>query len=82
MKSDDKDVFIDKVAALSVALFREHEDEVIELTQRIWMLEDKLFSMGAMNIAPCFCCGYNGAGYYQPNTHKCAERHHKLWKSA
>lgn len=26
--------------------------------------------------APCFICGYNGGGYFQPETHSCAERYH------
>ena len=25
---------------------------------------------------PCYRCGYNGAGYYQPRTHPCAARYH------
>lgn len=25
--------------------------------------------------APCYICGYNGAGYFQPGQHECA----KLW---
>ena len=45
---------------------------------RIKHLEDMLFALGAMEEAPCFCCGYNGAGYYQPETHACAKRHHRL----
>lgn len=45
---------------------------------RITKLEDMLFERGAMNEPPCFCCGYNGPGYYQPATHPCAERHHRL----
>lgn len=32
--------------------------------------------------APCFICGYNGAGYYQPDTHKCAEQYHAAMKEA
>ena len=45
---------------------------------RITKLEDMLFERGTMNEPPCFCCGYNGQGYYQPSTHPCAERHHRL----
>lgn len=41
-------------------------------------MEDRLFALGAMEEAPCFCCGYNGPGYYQPEQHACAARHHKL----
>ena len=37
---------------------------------------DMLFARGAMDQAPCFNCGYNGAGYYTPKTHACAARYH------
>ena len=47
---------------------------------KIRRLEDRLFKLGAMMEAPCFCCGYAGANYYQPSVHKCAERHHNLYK--
>jgi hypothetical protein len=46
--------------------------------QRIRALEDMLFRAGAMTVAPCFCCGYDGPGYYDPAKHPCAERHHFL----
>ena len=39
-------------------------------------LKELLFERGAMESAPCFACGYNGPGYYQPSSHPCAERHH------
>jgi len=26
--------------------------------------------------APCYLCGYNGPGYYQPGTHSCAAKYH------
>ena len=26
--------------------------------------------------APCYICGYNGPGYFQPATHKCAKQFH------
>lgn len=26
--------------------------------------------------APCYLCGYNGSGYFQPETHPCAARYH------
>lgn len=42
-------------------------------------LQDRLFVLGAMKEAPCFFCGYNGPGYFQPKTHPCAERHHRLY---
>jgi hypothetical protein len=50
-------------------------------TRKFSKYEDLLFKMGAMLEAPCFCCGYDGSGYFQSGTHKCAERHHKLYKT-
>jgi hypothetical protein len=51
------------------------------LNERIKVLEDALFSKGAMFDAPCFCCGYNGHNYFDPRIHGCALRHHALAKS-
>jgi hypothetical protein len=51
-----------------------------EYEKRIKYLEDELFKLGAMNKLPCFCCGYNGEGYYQPDKHPCVRRHDKLSK--
>ena len=48
------------------------------LAKRVEELEDRLFAAGAMEQAPCFCCGYNGPRYYQPDTHPCAKRHHEM----
>lgn len=42
--------------------------------------EDRLFALGEMENAPCFCCGYNGPGYYNMEQHPCAERHHRLFE--
>ena len=53
--------------------------ELYELSEeRAKELEDQLFTLGAMKNAPCFCCGYNGPGYFQPDQHPCAKRHHAL----
>lgn len=30
--------------------------------------------------APCFLCGYNGPGYYQPEQHPCAALYHEAMK--
>lgn len=27
--------------------------------------------------SPCYICGYNGAGYYQPDVHPCAKAFHE-----
>lgn len=56
------------------------DEKLAKLSRVVKRLEDRLFRLGAMNDPPCFCCGYNGPNYYQPDTHKCAERHHKLYK--
>jgi len=45
-----------------------NEDE-IERLRRL------LFERGAMADPPCFNCGYNVAGYFQPLMHSCALRH-------
>lgn len=46
------------------------------LRTEIERLRDLLFARGAMEEPPCFCCGYAGRGYYQPDQHPCAARHH------
>jgi hypothetical protein len=51
------------------------------VNKRIKKLENMLFERGAMTDPPCFCCGYNGPGYYNSDIHKCAKRHHRLCKS-
>jgi len=51
---------------------------IAEAATAVQNYEDMLFARGAMDEAPCFCCGYNGPGYYQPDTHPCAARHHRL----
>ncbi len=53
-------------------------DTIEALQARVAELEDELFKIGRMEESPCFCCGYNGANYFQPNIHKCAARHHAL----
>lgn len=54
-------------------------DTVKKLENYVEKLEDIAFSLGAMERAPCFVCGYNGHSYFQPNVHPCAERHHRLF---
>ena len=49
-----------------------------ELEAQKRRLEDILLVAGGMGHAPCFICGYNGPGYFQPLQHRCAARHHKL----
>lgn len=47
---------------------------------RVRKLEDMLFKKGAMFKSPCFCCGYAGPGYFQPDIHSCAKRHYDLYE--
>lgn len=32
--------------------------------------------------APCFLCGYNGPGYYQPEQHPCAALYHEAMEES
>lgn len=42
-------------------------------------LENRLFTAGAMESPPCFCCGCNdGPEYFNPHFHPCAQRHQEL----
>jgi cell division protein FtsB len=54
--------------------------ENAKLRAKATKYEEMLFALGAMDNPPCFCCGYNGSGYYQPDKHPCAERHHAARK--
>lgn len=49
-----------------------------DLKKLLVKLGDRLFALGEMDKAPCFFCGYNGPGYYNQDTHPCAERHYRL----
>lgn len=61
-------------------------DQLVKRNEQLEALvkayEDRLFRSRAMDTPPCFCCGYNGHGYYQPGTHPCAARHHAELDSA
>jgi hypothetical protein len=37
---------------------------------------DETFDRKRFEKAPCYICGYNGAGYYQPGLHRCAAQYH------
>ena len=45
---------------------------------RCMKFEEMLFALGAMNSGPCFSCGYNGPGFYNPENHPCAAKHHEI----
>ncbi len=53
-----------------------HRD-VAERDVEIKRLRKYCFKAGLMAEAPCFNCGYNGPGYFNPETHACAKFHHK-----
>ncbi len=41
----------------------------------------RLILMGRLwDEAPCCLCGYNGRGYFQPETHKCAKDYEEIFK--
>ncbi len=52
-------------------------EENADLRALVKKHEKRLFAFGAMEKPPCFRCGYNGPGYYQPDKHPCAALHHK-----
>ena len=69
-------------AAKELEVLREKLRHVETLREREReRLHDLLFRMGAMEHAPCFRCGYNGPGYFQPSRHPCAAQHHALYRS-
>jgi len=45
--------------------------EAMKKPDRVDRLDTRQFEQ-----APCYLCGYNGVGYYQPKTHPCAVRYH------
>ena len=55
-------------------MFHRAADALDAKDARIKELEGALLRTGAWEIAPCCICGYNGPGYYQPDTHACANR--------
>ncbi len=40
-------------------------------------MKAELFDRVRFENAPCYICGYNGPGYFQPATHSCAKKYHK-----
>ena len=48
------------------------QDELDALRVRVTALERIILDAGLWRKAPCCLCGYNGPGYYQPATHRCA----------
>lgn len=52
--------------------------QVAEIEKDRDRYRDLCFKAGLMGEAPCFACGYNGEGYFQPDRHPCAAHHHRL----
>ena len=59
-------------------IFKRMNREIKQLKGEKKRLENMLIKLGAMQKPPCFICGYNGEGYYQPENHRCAAKHHRL----
>jgi len=57
-------------------LFEQQQARIAKLEHKVEKYEATLFAAGAMGQSPCFKCGYNGPGYYQPGQHPCAAQHH------
>ena len=55
---------------LSAELQKQRDALQAELAEAKW-------AHGDFDKAPCFICGYGGAGYYQPSMHPCAEEYHR-----
>lgn len=39
---------------------------------------DGAIDRARFEVAPCYLCGYNGPGYYRPDTHPCAAKYHAV----
>lgn len=46
-----------------------------QVTPTLWICEPER-RPDRLSPAPCSKCGYNGPGYFQPDTHPCAAAHH------
>jgi hypothetical protein len=62
------------IASLQASL-KESEERVAGLLGENKRLLGHCFKSGLMSKAPCFNCGYNGPGYFNPETHPCAKFH-------
>ena len=73
LPDDDYEAAADAIAAL--------RERIAALRQDAERFAKMLFASGAMDQVPCFFCGYNGAGYFTPEMHPCAARHHAALES-
>ena len=65
------------------ATIRANAPEVIALRAALEAEADRVsvpIDCDRFACAPCYLCGYNGAGYYQPDTHPCATLFHAAEK--
>ena len=59
-----------------MSVVQDLQDEGDRTLAKAERYEQMLFALGAMEKSPCFVCGYNGKGYFQPDQHPCAKHHH------
>lgn len=55
--------------------YRRLAHKVIALTAQQPAAVDGAVDKARFRRAPCHLCGYNGPGYYQPDTHPCAAKY-------
>lgn len=67
-----------EAASAILALQRENE----ELRKKLDAHQNWMLAHGAMLDPPCYICGYNGEGYFNPDKHPCAARHHAQYDAA
>lgn len=56
------------------------EADIARLFATVRRLRELGFASGLMSSSPCFVCGYDGEGYFDPNAHPCATSHRALCK--
>lgn len=71
---DDYEGAVPEVTAI-IARAREEDAKTIkELREALAKIETICIKRGYWKSAPCCICGYNGPGYFQEETHKCASK--------
>lgn len=64
-----------RAAALSLAAHGVRNDQLSKVAD--WIAQQPAaVDRARFRKAPCYLCGYNGAGYFQPETHPCAALYH------
>lgn len=54
--------------------------EYKNMKEKFREIRNLCFKLGGMLEPPCFLCGYNGEGYFNPEKHPCVEFHHRFYK--